>query len=117
MLILSVIEQLKLLKPDHNEGAGRSTSPTPQEKLKSLLIADERFRLIVYDKLDKEILPNDSEIRWIVRILCAPFEKSILDGKGYPTSNEQWILAKTIVQTFPKLKETKVNDLEPEEVS
>ncbi|XP_058838494.1 uncharacterized protein LOC131694093 isoform X3 [Topomyia yanbarensis] len=117
MLILSIIEELK-----HNEQPHRSDGDAenrnisaPDENLRSILINDIKFRHIVYNKLDKMILPNDAELWWMIRILCASFERLIYDKKGYPTCDEQCRLAKTIIRTFPVLKKSRVNDNAPSE--
>ncbi|XP_058828069.1 uncharacterized protein LOC131687979 [Topomyia yanbarensis] len=117
MLILSIIDSLKDNQQSRQSdgNAGTNIISTAEENLRALLINDIKFRCVVYNKLDKMILPNDAELRWMIRILCASFERLIYDKKGYPTCDEQWRLAKTIIRTFPVLKESRVNGNAPSE--
>ncbi|XP_065090592.1 uncharacterized protein LOC135711648 [Ochlerotatus camptorhynchus] len=88
---------------------------SPEENLRAVLIEDVKFRFVVYNELDQNKVPNEKNLRSMIRILYQQYEKTIFDSKGYPSTNDQWQLAKRIVRVFPQLKSTRINENAPDE--
>ncbi|XP_062556747.1 uncharacterized protein LOC134221573 [Armigeres subalbatus] len=112
-IILASIEKIRTTCD--SQLASMEIEKTPEELLRDVLIQDPKFRCFVYDELDRNIVPCEKNLRLMVRILCQRFEKIIYDKKGYPSSNEQWILAKQIIRAFPQLANTRTSENAPDE--
>nr|XP_029717847.1 uncharacterized protein LOC115260729 [Aedes albopictus] len=108
--ILATIGKLRAAQSQ----AGENEGPR-DENLRAILVNGVAFRNIVYNELDQNIVPKVKHLHEMVRILCGRFEKAIYDQQGYPSTNDQWQLAKQIVRAFPQLKTTRINENAPDE--
>ncbi|XP_062555006.1 uncharacterized protein LOC134220066 [Armigeres subalbatus] len=122
-IILAAIEKLYAIqlhsqsRSDDIEDTAHelNTERTGKQDLRAKLVEDAAFRNVVYNQLDQNIVPKVKHLHTMVQILCGQFERAIYDNKGYPTTNEQWRLAKDIIKTFPQLRHTRINENAPDE--
>nr|XP_029718177.1 uncharacterized protein LOC115260953 [Aedes albopictus] len=104
MIILNIIESLKAAVND-NEGTTKQPSLSSKEVCRKTLEEDCKFRLnVLLPVLDKGLMPNDNDLRFLNRLACKPLETRIVSGGKYPSADEQEQLAKDLVELFPQLQ-------------
>ncbi|XP_062715784.1 uncharacterized protein LOC115260973 isoform X2 [Aedes albopictus] len=107
MIILKIIEGLNAAV---NNDEGRKKEPGPpglpsKEVCRRMLEENSKFRLnVLLPVLDKGLVPDDKDLRFLNRVACKPFETRIERGGKYPSADEQERLAKDLVELFPQLQ-------------
>ncbi|XP_062538800.1 uncharacterized protein LOC134207096 [Armigeres subalbatus] len=96
---------------------GTSTCTLPvmtSNKMREILENNNKFRRVLYSKLDANIVPSHKELLMMVRILCKSTVERLINHKEYPKFDEKKELAIGIIDTFPILQKTKVAENAPD---
>ncbi|XP_062551511.1 uncharacterized protein LOC134216681 [Armigeres subalbatus] len=83
-------------------------------QIRERLESDNKFRRILYTKLDANVVPTHTELLKMVRLLCRDMVWKLVNNQEYPTFNEKKGLAKQIVDAFPILRNTKMSENAPD---
>ncbi|XP_058448992.1 uncharacterized protein LOC131428951 [Malaya genurostris] len=108
LIVLSVVDKMNKWNDPMSEDMQSSA-------LREILECNKKFRSILYEKLDAQIIPTDTEIKLMIRILCATMVERLMHDSMYPTWQQKQELALKILEEFPHLETTRVSENAPKE--
>lgn len=103
-------------KPQEENPSSSSTHEESEVTIRAILKKDVKFQKVIHRYLDYDLVPDHKGLLHMNRILTTHFfEHQICKEYKYPTWQQKQKLAKKILQEFPQLKSTRVNDDAPPE--
>nr|XP_029721215.1 uncharacterized protein LOC109621257 [Aedes albopictus]XP_029729694.1 uncharacterized protein LOC109431111 [Aedes albopictus] len=112
-IILKYIAKKDCLEEDTGHS---STQGQPEVTIRSILEKDGKFQKYMRRYLDYELVPDHNGLLLMNRILTTYFfEYQITKEFQYPSWKQKQELAKKIIQEFPHLESTRINDEAPAE--
>nr|XP_029735388.1 uncharacterized protein LOC109423289 isoform X1 [Aedes albopictus] len=103
-------------KPQEENPSSSSTHEESEVTIRAILKKDVKFQKVIHRYLDYDLVPDHKGLLHMNRILTTHFfEHQICKEYKYPTWQQKQKLAKKILEEFPQLKSTRVNDDAPPE--